>query len=424
MLKIKLLLLLYKVTTTIIAPIIALFQFCRRKKPPYGHRAWEFLGVVPKIDYHKPLWFHTVSVGESMGAIPLIRTLATENPSLNIVVTTATTTARELYRKMPENVTHLYVPLDSVCAVKRFINRVKPRGLIIMETELWPNLLSALHQKNIPCILINARLSQRSTARYHKLGALFTVAVGQHLTHICCQSKQDAANFASLNLAPQIIETTGSLKFDVKMDQQYQGESAQFTRLIKGRPVLAVASTHEGEEEQVLSIYQQIKKELPELLLIIIPRHPERFAHVFQLCRAKGFKTSRRSQNDLTPQSDILLGDSMGELPFYFGCATLVLMGGSLVDIGGHNPLEAIACNRPVVSGPFVRNFKKIYADLEKEEASLCIELDELPAKLLELLKDQELRNQMCHRATSFLEANSGATAKTLATIKKFIKLD
>lgn len=420
MLKVKLTLISYKIVTTLIAPLVIIFLLIKGKKPKYGKRIVELLGFVPKKDYKHPLWFHTVSVGETMGALPLIKEFAKTYPQLQILVTTTTTTACALYCKLPTNITHLFAPLDSVCAVQRFIKIVQPRGLVIMETELWPNLLTKLHSLHIPIMLINARLSDQSCIKYQKLGKFFTETVGKNITHISCQTHKDAQNFAQLGFNPKKLSVSGSLKFDVSINQPNTHDILPQNNI----PVLVVASTHDGEEQQVLDIFKNIKKDIKNLVLIIIPRHPERFNSVYKLCLENGLSTTRRSQNNFSfNNTDVFLGDSMGELPLYFKFATVVLMGGSLVDIGGHNPLEAIACKRAVVSGPYVRNFKQIYTDLQQHNATIVCPTNKLEDVIKHILLNKNEREVLIKNASTFLTENKGATQKTMLHIKSIMNL-
>ena len=425
--------LVYRAGTTLLAPVVALFiRF--RSKTSYGARWRELLGDVPEKDYGNPVWFHTVSVGESMGARPLIMEFRRTRPDIPVLVTTTTATGRAVYDSVRDLVPHLYAPLDSPRAVKRFLDRVRPRLYVTMETELWPALLAELAKRKIPAVVMNARLSDRSRDRYLRVAGIFQELIGNRLTRLVCQTPADAANFEKLGIPGSRITVSGSVKFDISPDTGAFAKGREFRKQLcraafpdsfaSGGPLfLAVASTHRGEDSLMLDIFRKLKNVLPALVMIIIPRHPERFQEVWELMGTAGFRRSRRTLLEKEAASsgfscpEVILGDSMNELYLYFGMADLVLMGGSLVDIGGHNPLEPAALGCPVVTGPFIRNFRKIYQEMAARQASRVIPAESLLAELQELLGNPRELQKLGAAGKAFIDENRGALKKTLEEI-------
>ena len=411
----------YNLLTNIIAPLIFIKKAIIKSNPPYGSRVKELAGNIPKKDYHNPIWFHTVSVGETQGAIPLIKKFHNLYPDISIVVTTTTTTSAELYKKL-DYVTHLYGTFDASFMVKKFTERLKPRALIIMETELWPNLLDNLSKQHVPVILMNARLSDKSASRYRKLGRAFDELISGKIVRFICQTEADKSNFASLGVTGDKLTVSGSLKYDIEIPENIH-KTGFFASIPDERPVLCVASTHDGEDEKVLSIFGKIKKKIPEILMIIVPRHPERFISVFNLAQKAGYKTANKTDGAIEKTTEIVIGNTMGEMTLYMGVSTIVLMAGSLTDIGGHNPLEAIAVNKPVITGASIRNFKKIYQELEKADATVVATEDNLADTIIDLLLSHEKRESMNHHAQKVLLNNRGAIDRTIAAITESLDI-
>lgn len=410
--------LIYKVVTAVLAPVI--YQKIRfsAKGNAYGERINELLGNIPEKDYHSPVWFHTVSVGETMGALPLIKKFHERWPDKHIVVTTSTPTGAALYKNL-SYVEHHYAPLDSPIAVKKFTEKLKPSALIIMETELWPNLLQELESQDVPVYLINARLSERSASRYAMLKSTFNTLIGDKLKMLICQTVDDRNNFEKLGIPPNKLSISGSLKFDIDVNPEKIALGKKFKKLFPEKQIFCVASTHQGEDEIALDIFKEVKNSIPNLLLLLIPRHPERFESVFNLAKAAGFNTARKTDPEISQNTDVIIGNTMGEMPIYLSASTLVLMAGSLVDIGGHNPLEAIAVNTPVISGPHVRNFKKIFHDLVNNQASIVAENSELPHIIETLLNNEQDIEKLKRNAQTVLNSNRGAIDKTLNLLEE-----
>jgi 3-deoxy-D-manno-octulosonic-acid transferase len=417
--------LLYSLIIYLALPVVLYITYRSRPgKPGYGQRWAELLGWGPRLQSTaQPLWIHTVSVGESLAAIPLIRALKAAHPELPLLVTTTTRTGADQIAKLGELVTHRYAPLDYPDAVWRFLQRTRPCALVIMETELWPNWLAACARRQMPVVVMNARLSERSCQRYQKVQGVFR-AMSRHLSLVLCQHRDDEARFRRLGIPAERLQVTGSLKFDIQLDQS-QIEAGQRLRThIGARPVWIAASTHPGEDEQILTAMAQVRQQLPQCLLILVPRHPQRFEAVASLCQHQGFTTARRSlQEPITANTQVYLGDTMGEMPLLFQACDLAFMGGSLVPIGGHNLLEPASLGKPTLIGPHYFNFQDVTRQLYDSKA--CVIVDDaqaLAAIVLALLLDEEKRQQMGMRAFDVVAANQGAQVKTQRAIVRILK--
>jgi len=393
----------------------------RPGKPGYGGRWAELLGWGPRLESPtQPLWIHTVSVGESLAAIPLIRALKAAHPELSLLVTTTTRTGADQIAKLGELVTHSYAPLDYPDAVWRFLQRTRPRALVIMETELWPNWLAACARRQMPVVVVNARLSERSCQRYQKVQGVFH-AMSRHLSLVLCQHRDDEARFRRLGIPAERLLVTGSLKFDIQLDQSQIEAGQQLRTHIGARPVWIAASTHAGEDEQVLAALSQVRQRLPQSLLILVPRHPQRFDSVAALCQAQGLKLARRScQDPITAETQVYLGDTMGEMPLLFQASDLAFMGGSLVPIGGHNLLEPASLGKPTLIGPHYFNFQDVTRQLcDSKACAIVADEQELADTVLGLLQNESRRQQMGMQAFDVVAANQGALLKTRLTISK-----
>lgn len=321
--------LLYTFLIYLLLPVI-LFLLYRpqRGKPGFGSRWKEHFGFVTAPNARFPLWIHAVSVGETIAVTPLIKALKQQHPDLPILLTTTTRTGADQAARLGDLVEHRYAPLDYPGAVARFLQQIKPRALLIMETELWPNLLASCGHRKIPVVILNARLSERSCQRYQHIRHFFQ-QMSHSLTLLLCQHHEDAARFKRLGVAEQQIAVTGSIKFDIQLDQKQIEAGEQYRQELNHRPVWIAASTHKGEDELILRAHRQILQQIPDTLLLLVPRHPERFTDVAQLCQNQGFTLCRRSeQRTATSDENILLGDSMGEMAYYFQIADLAFMGG------------------------------------------------------------------------------------------------
>jgi 3-deoxy-D-manno-octulosonic-acid transferase len=391
------------------------------RAPAYRQRIAERLARETPGPEPADLWVHAVSVGEVTAAAPVIRYLLSRNPPLSVLVTTTTPTgaarAREL---LGDSIVHRYTPFDLPEIVGRFLDRVRPRLVLIVETEIWPNLLAQCEARGIPTLLANARLSERSARGYARLAGL-TRETLRRLTLIAAQGEADAARFVALGADPQRVRTTGSIKFDQRPPASL-GERAEALRRLwgSGRPVWVAASTHEGEDEPLLAAHCRIREQVPDALLVLVPRHPERFDRVAALAARAGHEVVRRSSGkECTSRTEVFLGDTMGELPAFLAAADAAFIGGSLVPTGGHNPLEASAVGVPVATGPHVFNFAAIVELLVAEGAAVQVaDANELAELMTGWLTDATLRTGIGERGLRVVERNRGALGRLIELIE------
>lgn len=393
-----------------------------RRLPAYRTRIAErfSLGALPRNPVD--VWIHTVSLGEVIAATPLIEALLLEN-KVCLVTSMTPTGSDRVCQQFGTRVVHRYIPYELPFALKRFFRAYTPRIGIVFETELWPNLFEFARQSQVRLVLFNARLSEKSLRGYRWIRRLMLPVVNQ-LEGIYAQTKADAQRFERLGAKPARIHTTGSIKFDLHTHHVNQAISeACAQRWGDTRPVLLAASTHEGEESALLARLSTLQAAIPDVLLIIAPRHPERFDGVVQQAIAHDFVTVRRSQWEaLTPKTDVLIIDSLGELLGFYRMARFAFVGGSLVSIGGHNVLEPIAMGIPVLTGPFMHNSQSLCDDLVSNQALLQVEdADELVCQVSRLYAYPIEAQALVHRASAMLAANQGALARYLAAVKEII---
>lgn len=367
------------------------------------------------------LWIHAVSVGEVNAALPLVDRLARRWPGKPITVTTMTTTGSDRVRSaLGDRVSHCYLPYDYPGAVSRFLRRVRPGLGVVMETEIWPNLIHACARAHIPLVYANVRLSERSWKGYRRYRALVQPTLGR-ISRFAVQSEPDAGRLLDLGAPADRVHVTGSMKFDLQVPASVAeaGESLR-RRLGWNRPLLLAASTHEGEEEILLEAFRQIAGHIHGLLLVLVPRHPERFGPVERLCRREGFATFLATDltRDLDPETEVLVVNRMGELMKYIAACDVVFMAGSLVPIGGHNLLEAAALERPVVFGPHVFNFAEISSMFLAQGAGIQVQdREELVAVMCRLFEDAGMRDQYGTRGRRLVEQNRGALDEVVELI-------
>lgn len=400
-----------------------------RKLPANEKRRLERFGWPrPHIDTQQDIppaetiWIHAVSAGETIAAVPLTKKLKEQRPDCRIVFTTTTQTGAERAEKLlGDTVHHTFLPYDFPCCVKRFLNRVKPHLLILVETELWPNILHYCAKRGIPVLLANARLSEQS-ARWYQWFAPITHSMLNSIHLIAAQTKTDADRFIALGAEPSKVQIAGSIKFDLSIPQEIV-DQAKTLRKNWGdeRPIWIAASTHPGEEKIILKTFKHIKQEIPQALLVLVPRHPERFDKVATLCEEAGFNLVRRSQDrPCQPDTDIFLGDSMGELLLFYAASDVAFVGGSLVPIGGHNILEPAALGVPTLTGPHMFHFEEITQRMLAAEAAEQIQDGkELANSVLVLLQDEGLRQQKGQRGINFVKENVGAVERHLNYIQE-----
>ncbi len=377
------------------------------------------INMPPRQSETEPLiWVHAVSVGEVAAAKPLVDALLARDKQ--ILITTMTPTGSEHVRTLfGTSVAHSYLPYDLPSALKRFINQCEPQLLVIMETELWPNLIHVCHQASIPSLLLNARMSERSASGYQKLAGLTNAMLSQ-LHAIAAQTPEDRDRLVKLGAKPSTTVVTGSLKFhsetvstEIKPDDFFH--ALQQTH----RDIIIAASTREGEETKVLDAFSQVLSLFPKALLLLVPRHPERFDSVAKLAVKKGFSISRRSEGSLLlPEHQVVIGDSMGELLQYYCVAKIAFVGGSLVDTGCQNVLEPAAQKLPVVVGPSQFNFAAICQQLEKAGGLVTVQnTDELAQQIIRWLESPGLAVEAGARGRGVVDANQQALASVLKLI-------
>ncbi len=412
----------------LLVPVILLRLFLRGwRNRDYWRRVPERFGFVATPVQEAPIiWIHAVSVGEARAALPLVRALAQQHPEHRVWLTTMTPTGSATVRSLfGERVAHSYVPYDLPSAIERFLERVRPVGVIIMETEIWPNLYQRLAARGVPIVMANVRISERSFRRYRKLKGLICATLAR-VSAFAAQSQADAERLRALGAPARAVHVTGSIKFELELPASLH-EAAQVLRREWGaeRPVWVAGSTHEGEEALLLEAYRALKGSFPNALLVIVPRHPERFGAVARLARRQGLRTALRSQTQgaaLDPAVEVLVGDSMGELMLFYGAADVAFIGGSLVPKGGQNLLEAAALGKPVVFGPHMFNFREIAALALRRGAAVAVnDAAALPAAIGDFLGNAHRRFAAGEAGRRLIEEHRGALARTMALVEKLL---
>jgi len=352
-------------------PVLVLRLWWRgRLNPGYRQRLRERFGLLPHRPPANGLWIHAVSVGETLAAAPLVKSFQSRHPNVPVIVTTTTPTgSAQVQRLFGAGVYHMYLPYDLPWFWRNFLNALRPGLLVVMETELWPNLLAACEQRHIPVMLTNARLSEKSARGYEKFSAL-TQPMLQRLSMVAVQNAADGQRFLDLGLPAGRLEVTGSVKFDMDVPPMVQAQGAVLREQWGAeRPVLALASSHAGEDELLLDLYPRLLAVCPTLLLLLIPRHPERFEAVTNAVRSRGIRVQRRSAGAASAQTQAYVADTMGEMLQLLAAADLVLVGGSLIAHGGHNPIEPAALGKATLIGPHHMNFAVIVDNLQSAGA-------------------------------------------------------
>jgi 3-deoxy-D-manno-octulosonic-acid transferase len=414
---------IYSVVFYLITPVIILRLFIRGLAAPNYRKRWgqRFGFFTPSESSKETIWLHAVSVGETLAAVPLVKALQEKYPERRLLITCMTPTGSErITAAFGDSVDHSYAPYDTPGAVARFLQRVQPKMLIIMETELWPNTVAACYKRQIPVILANGRLSEKSARGYARVSKLSGPMVAQ-LTAVAAQHGDDGGRFTALGLPAEKLHITGNIKFDLELNAQIR-QSAEALRQQWGgahqRPILLAASTHRGEDEIILQAFNLIKQSVNNALLVLVPRHPERFNQVGDLCLDAGYSLARRSNNDSTDNADMLLGDTMGELMTFFGACDIAFIGGSLVANGGHNMIEPAAWGKPTLSGLSVFNFAEVSRLLaEAGGLSLVEDAAVLAETVIELIQNRQQARQMGQSAQQVAEANRGALERLLTVI-------
>lgn len=415
---------LYTILFYLLVPFILLrLQWKGIRSPGYRLRWTERFGFFPAFDTGECIWIHAVSVGEVMATERLVKMLQQNYPDLPIVITTTTPTGSERVRALfGDSVLHVYVPYDLPFAVRNFIQRARPKLLVVIETEVWPNILAVCEQNNIPTILANARLSEKSAANYAKWPK-FSRMVLNKIGRIAAQGEADAKRFIALGMPQDRISIIGSVKFDATIPASLLERSEVLRREWGERSVWVAASTQEGEDEQILAAHKTVLQAVPNALLVLVPRHPERFDRVFALCKRENLKTVRRSSGDPCDSDvELFLGDTMGELALFLGGADVAFVGGSLIKHGGQNVLEPAALGKPVVFGPHMYNFAAISELLlERDAAKMVSNAEELAKAVRFWLEDANERTRVGENGRQVVQENQGAVDRLFNLIEQQI---
>jgi len=414
--------LLYTTLFTLGLPFIILRLIWRGlRAPAYWQRWSERFGASPELSGKALIWIHAVSVGEVEACRPLVKALQVEYPQHQLLITTMTPTGSARVQLLfADTVAHCYLPYDLPFAIQRFLKRSKPQFGIIMETEIWPNLLSSCHQLDIPLVLANARMSARSAKGYARF-AKFTQSTLRHLSLIACQGSDDKSRFQNLGAQNKKVHVIGNLKYEINLAASIKEQASAMRNMWdNNRPVLVAASTHEGEEEMLLNAARNVRAQFPDLLLIIVPRHPERFDRVAALAQKSGVKTLRRSEQRPCPSDiQVLIVDTMGELPLFYAASDIAFVGGSLVPHGGHNILEPAILGRAVITGPHFFNFNDITLQFLAADAALQVKTtEELAKTVITLLQNSQQRAQMGEAGLKLIATSQGASTRLVNLIK------
>ena len=417
---------LYIVVAWLLAPIVILHLLWRSLgNPDYRRRIGERFGFFPKQALHDTIWLHVVSVGEAQAAERLVRVLLEQYPDRSILVTTTTPTGSDRVKALfGDRVAHCYVPFDMIGPVGSFFRWCKPAIAIILETELWPNLYNACGKRNVPLVLASARVSAHSVGRYRQFVSLFKETLSHGIV-IAAQTQPDAERFVSIGASAKRTHVTGNIKFDfalpdgvVELGQQFRAVHAP------DRPVWIAASTHANEEEIAIAAHMQVRKDYPDALLLLVPRHPERFDSIATLLDRQGIGFVRRSTGTTCGnECSVVLGDTMGELTTFYAAADVAFVGGSLVKIGGHNLLEPAALKLPLITGPHTYNAADIAEMFQEQGVARAVNNQmELAAAVVDLLGSSSERDRLGVAGQNLIESNRGALDRLLALLEPLLK--
>ena len=411
---------LYSAALYLLAPVTVYHLIWRGfRQPEYLERWGERYAAYRTPPLDGCVWVHAVSVGEVNAAAPLVNALLEQRPDLRLLVTTITPTGSARVRALwGGRVEHVYLPYDLSGAVRRFLVHYRPRLALVLETELWPNLLFCCRDHGIPAYLVNARLSERSLRGYRVLAPLLGRAL-RTLSRVAAQSDADARRFVSLGAVPGAVSVLGNLKFDIRLDDSARRTAAAFALHSGGRPAWIAASTHPEEEAAVIAIHRRLRARWPGLVLLWAPRHPERFRPVAQACVEAGWRVATRQLTQWPDEADdVFVIDTLGELPHFYPCARVAFVGGSLQAVGGHNLLEPAALGVAVVSGPHLHNFADIARRMDEAGAlRIAADADEVGTAVDALLGDDDARAAMVAEGLRLVREGRGALARTLEMI-------
>lgn len=413
---------LYTLLFSLLLPLVLLrLGYRALRAPAYARRIGERFGRFAGAPAPGGIWVHAVSVGEVVAAVPLVRQLLARHPGLAVTVTTMTPTGSERVQAMlGPRVFHVHAPYDLPGCWRRFLRRIQPRLLVVMETELWPNCIHACHRRGVPVLLANARLSARSARGYGRVAPLTRQMLGQ-VNRVAAQTREHGQRLVALGLPAERLQITGSIKFDLELSAELRRRAAALRCCWDGQgrwPIWVAASTHEGEEAALLEAHRRLRERHPEALLVLVPRHPERFDRVADLIASMGLSRVRRSSGAAVGEAAVLLGDTMGELLALLGGADMAFVGGSLIERGGHNTLEPAAWALPVLTGPSDYNFPEVSRLLQQAGAlQVVADGDELTKALGRLADDPELRRRRGQAAAAAMAANRGALERVLEMV-------
>ncbi|MES9859641.1 MAG: lipid IV(A) 3-deoxy-D-manno-octulosonic acid transferase [Candidatus Thiodiazotropha sp. LLP2] len=416
---------IYTLLLLLLAPIYPLRLFWRaRKAPSYRERWLERFGLFDLPEQQEGIWIHAVSVGEVQAIAPLVGRLLDQYPSHPLLITTTTPTGADRVKALfGTDVEHRYAPVDLPWVVQRYLQAYRPRLLILVETEIWPNLIYYSKKEGLPTLLANARMSVRSARGYHKLAGLTRQAL-RNLTMIAPHAEADAERFHTLGARPEQLEVIGSIKFDIHLPGSLLERADVLRREWGGaRPVWIAASTHEGEDELLIKAHTEVQKTIADALLVLVPRHPERFDRVAQLVEESGFQLVRRSeQRPCDPGVGVYLGDTMGELTLFIGASDAAFIGGSLVPHGGHNILEAAAQGVAVVFGPHMFNFSEISGLFLNHQAAVQVDSQEaLAHQISQWLSDASERSRFGEAGRELVDQNRGALDRLTRLVEQLL---
>lgn len=414
---------LYSLIFYSIVPFVLLRLYWRGFTTPEHRLRWHERFALYKQHYPKNvIWFHAVSVGEMEALFPLVRTLQAQCAEPILITTMTPTGSARVKAVLGDSVSHVYIPYDLPDAVSRFMSQFQPKLAVMMETELWPNLFHYCGTHNIPLYIVNARIAAKSVNNYQKLSAWIKPALAQ-VHFIATQTEQDAQHFIAVGAKAERVKNFGNIKFDVDIPEAViaQGLELKHT-LFKQRFVLLVASTHKDEEAVFLALYDQLKQHIPELLLVIVPRHQQRFAEVQKICLAAKTTVTRTSGLGIDSITDVYLVDTIGELKMFYATADLAFVAGSVIAKGGHNILEAAAVGVPVLFGANMNNFQDIADGVLKQQAAIqCHHDQDIINAVLTLYQQPEYRYTLIEKGKQFIADNQGALAKISQLLKSAI---
>ncbi|SFS43846.1 3-deoxy-D-manno-octulosonic-acid transferase [Succinivibrio dextrinosolvens] len=407
---------LYKFVTLLIAPLGAAFlAYKKRRDPPYGRRIFELLGYYRETEI-SCIWFHGASVGEINALKPFIVEFRRNHPNDRIVITTMTTTGAKSASSL-ENVLVKFSPLDSPLAVSRFFKHFNPEALIIIDTELWPNMLDIAAKRKCPVMIINARMQEKNCQKYLKHKNLVQDLIGSKLSKVMCISYADKDRFEKIGVPARNTVVTGNIKYDLKPRERMFEDSKKIRRKILSENVFGAISIHDGEEEAVVNAYIEARKTIPDLKMVFVPRHQTVTDSVCSYLNDKGISFALKSElKSITLfNADVMVGDTMGEIETYFGLCDLIFMGGSLVDIGGHNPLEPAYFSLPLLTGPIYRNFEEQFEKLLDTGGCFVAEDEhKLALYIIKLLSDRNLLQNTGVMALDVQQQGKGALNRTI----------